>query len=202
MDVFKSVDTADRGGTRDASVCSRFYVAGLFIDVLAQFYDGELPPDLAEKTRYAKFRAFQIRDFIKRGVDPPPPPEPQGTAADADLVAEYSQIAAQGAVAIPAVAAPTTAHQGMPATASPTQPVVQPAPAPAQPQATVPPAAVRPLAPLAPLTAPQSPAPPKTHKEAAQRKLEFAISALDFADVPTAIRYLRETLEALDRATA
>lgn len=39
----------------------RYYISSLFFDVITQFYQGILPPDLEEKRKYAKYRAVQIK---------------------------------------------------------------------------------------------------------------------------------------------
>merc|ERR1740129_553197 len=75
LQVFGQVDSSDRAGLTDAGTAAQFYAASIFLDVCAQFYEGELPPDLQEKSRYAKFRAVQIRECIKQGLPPTLPPE-------------------------------------------------------------------------------------------------------------------------------
>merc|ERR1719188_504278 len=72
--VFDAADTKDRAGCGDAGVAHQFYVASQFVDACAQFFDGELPPDLQEKSKYAKYRAMQIRESVRQGVSPAPPP--------------------------------------------------------------------------------------------------------------------------------
>lgn len=96
--VFDGADAADhaaRDSTSQAAVFQKFYAAALFLDVCAQFYDGELPPDLAEKARYARFRVVQIRDGLKQGV----PSYPAG-----DVEASGAQ-SAQSSSFVPATAA-------------------------------------------------------------------------------------------------
>lgn len=85
--VFDGADAADhaaRDRESQAAVFQKFYAAALFLDVCAQFYDGELPPDLAEKARYARFRVVQIREGLKQGV----PSYPEAPSADAAASAE------------------------------------------------------------------------------------------------------------------
>jgi vacuolar protein sorting-associated protein VTA1 len=82
--VFSNTDAIDRNGDADASTASNFYVSSMFLDVCAQFYDGELPPDLEEKSKYAKYRAVQIRDCVKKGM-PITPPEPLVSSEASDL---------------------------------------------------------------------------------------------------------------------
>eukprot|EP00445_Apocalathium_hangoei_P010058 CAMPEP_0203883718 /NCGR_PEP_ID=MMETSP0359-20131031/27801_1 /ASSEMBLY_ACC=CAM_ASM_000338 /TAXON_ID=268821 /ORGANISM="Scrippsiella Hangoei, Strain SHTV-5" /LENGTH=183 /DNA_ID=CAMNT_0050804015 /DNA_START=43 /DNA_END=591 /DNA_ORIENTATION=+ len=81
--VFDGADAKDRAGQADATSKKQFYVAGQMLDACAQFYDGELPPDLMEKAKYAKFRCMQIHDCLRRGVPIDPPPAREGDAAAA-----------------------------------------------------------------------------------------------------------------------
>ena len=64
--VFANADRADRDSAvqpPDIALASRFYIAALFFDVLTQFHaDGQLPPDLEQKRKYAKYRTIQIRN--------------------------------------------------------------------------------------------------------------------------------------------
>merc|ERR1740138_11377 len=71
---FDTPDTADRAGATSATTAGQFYVASSFLEVCATFYNGEMPPDIAEKARYAKFRAVQIQQSLKQGLPVPPPP--------------------------------------------------------------------------------------------------------------------------------
>lgn len=95
LKVFDTADEADhaaRDSSSQGQVFQKFYAAALFLDVCAQFYDGELPPDLAEKARYARFRVVQIREGLRQGT----PSYPAAAAAPA----------APAAAAAPVVAAP------------------------------------------------------------------------------------------------
>lgn len=80
--VFEAADTSDRGGRTDKSTASNFWAAATLMDVCGQFYDGGAPPDLAEKVRYAKYRAVKIRDCIRQGIDPSPPQDELAAYAD------------------------------------------------------------------------------------------------------------------------
>jgi hypothetical protein len=66
LSVFANTDKADRDSDTqppDISFASRFYISALFFDVLSQFHsDGQLPPDLEQKRKYAKYRTMQIRN--------------------------------------------------------------------------------------------------------------------------------------------
>lgn len=117
LQIFDSADVKDRAGCGDAGVAHQFYVASQFVDACAQFFDGELPPDLQEKSKYAKYRAMQIRESVRQGVSPAPPPAGGSAAAPA--------APGSGAAAAEAAAAPPL----LPLAATPavTRPTLQPA---------------------------------------------------------------------------
>mmetsp|Transcript_12374 Transcript_12374/g.27497 ORF Transcript_12374/g.27497 Transcript_12374/m.27497 type:complete len:291 (+) Transcript_12374:58-930(+) len=206
LGLFDNADTTDRGGGLEGNsakvVASQFYVAGLFLDTLAQFYEGELPPDIAEKARYAKFRAGTIRNAVSKGLEVPPPPQSQGTSVEQELEEAWAAAQAQAAAAT----APSQTSQSPAMTAS--------APPPAAASPSLPPAPVAPAQGRAPPPAggypPQSAqrlsvastvaaARYQSPKDEAMRKLEFAISAIDFDDVQSAVHFLREALSELDK---
>jgi hypothetical protein len=66
LGIFANADKADRESPvqpPDISLAGRFYISSLFFDVLTQFHEnGQLPPDLDEKRKYAKYRTLQIRN--------------------------------------------------------------------------------------------------------------------------------------------
>lgn len=174
LQVFEAADAKDRAGTTDEASKKQFYVAGLFLDVCAQFYKGELPPDLAEKAKYGKFRALQIADCIKRGVDPSPekPPEAAAKSAEEDEEEAAMRLLMQGS-AVP------TAAAAAPAAAAPA------------PQAAASSSLFK-----------ASGGPPgglskEQARADAKRKCEFAAGALDFSDVASARRFLLEGLQLL-----
>ncbi|CAE7713149.1 LIP5 [Symbiodinium necroappetens] len=121
--VFDAADASDRSArdkTGQAAAVSKLYAAALFLDVCAQFHDGELPPDLAEKARYARFRVVQIREGLKQGI----PSYPNDPGAASGSLGEESETA---------VAGPSAAYAASPAApAAPCPPVAQcPSPMPA-----------------------------------------------------------------------
>lgn len=178
--VFDKVDSMDRAGTYNKSTCSMFYAAGVFLDVCAQFYDGELPPDLAEKSKYSKYRAVHILDCLKKGVAVTPPPAPAVDSLAAPSEAAWAAEAAPNA-GYPAAAAPV-------ATAS---------------------SAAAPLPVSAPVPVAHSSPPVRVGgggaisagpaaKAEGKRQAEFAASALDFDDAATARKCLLEALRHLE----
>merc|ERR1719443_718895 len=86
----------------EASTANTFYIASQFLEVCAQFYSGEMPPDLAEKSRYAKYRAVQIRDCMKKGLPLAPEPvvpaseEPAAASAPSDALPPPSEAPPSG----------------------------------------------------------------------------------------------------------
>lgn len=102
VSVFNNVDQADRAGQASAQTPQDFFIAVIFMEVCAQFYDGELPPDIAEKVRYAKYRIQTIRNCLRQGIPIEPPP---GAAAEAgDSAAAAAAPAAAAPAPVPAAA--------------------------------------------------------------------------------------------------
>lgn len=166
--VFDKSDSQDRSGLRDASTKRLYYVAGQMLDVCKQFYDNELPPDLAEKAKYAKWRCMAIHEALQQGVEPPPPPDvgPGGAGDEAAALAAMG-----GGAAFPSALGPPLA------------------PTAAQ--------AFAPAAYGAPPSAPPAFARGGISRVEAQKKAEFAASALDFGDVAGGRRFLLEALHHL-----
>jgi len=74
LGIFANTDKADRESPEqppDISLAGRFYISSLFFDVVSQFHEhGQLPPDLEEKRKYAKYRTLQIRNRKPLDVEP------------------------------------------------------------------------------------------------------------------------------------
>lgn len=193
LQVFDGAEAADRSGQSDANTASHFYMASLFVDACAQFYGGELPPDLFEKSKYAKYRAMHIRDCLKRGAIPDAPLASEALAGDA--VAAPADAPAAFPAASPALAAPYPSA----ALAAPYPSAAASAAAPsARAPAAAPAAGGATLAPS--VAALQGNAPARTlHVDGdACKKLQFASAALDFGDVATARGLLVEALTELE----
>ena len=115
FDVAEAADRSAKDKNGQAAAVSKLYAAALFLDVCAQFYDGELPPDLAEKARYARFRVVQIREGLKQGI----PSYPSGTESDASTTAAalatgYAASSSSAAApAAPAVQQPAQSASGV-----------------------------------------------------------------------------------------
>mmetsp|Transcript_7014 Transcript_7014/g.12998 ORF Transcript_7014/g.12998 Transcript_7014/m.12998 type:complete len:267 (+) Transcript_7014:56-856(+) len=181
LGMFKKVDEADRAGSTDANTASQFYIAGLFLDACAQFHGGEMPPDLQSMSKYAKFRAVQIRDCVKQGIQPTPPPAVSSSSCSDAFEANGSGEPSAATSAVPAPSAPPLAAYQ----ASPSVPAMTP-PALAVPRAGY------------PQGVPQQATNPFLQKGNAREQLEFSIAALDEYDVETARQHLFKALSLLE----
>ncbi|KAJ2618343.1 hypothetical protein EV177_000062 [Coemansia sp. RSA 1804] len=76
--VFAKADTEDREMRATRTTARNFIVASQFLQIVAAF--GPLPDDVAEKIRYAKWRAAEILRAIREGRQPS---APSGAAAAA-----------------------------------------------------------------------------------------------------------------------
>ena len=83
QDLFARADEADRRGPADMKVGRAFHAASVVIDVCRQF--GDLPSDLHDKHKYARWRFVEIAKAAKEGRAPAPPPDIGGDALFADL---------------------------------------------------------------------------------------------------------------------
>mmetsp|Transcript_2148 Transcript_2148/g.4481 ORF Transcript_2148/g.4481 Transcript_2148/m.4481 type:complete len:327 (-) Transcript_2148:492-1472(-) len=90
QELFIRADDADRAGRSDLRTGKAFLAAANVLETCKQF--GELPADLAEKVKYAKFRFVEIAKATKEGRPPQPPrgtepqphqPEPSAAALEA-----------------------------------------------------------------------------------------------------------------------
>mmetsp|Transcript_33176 Transcript_33176/g.56765 ORF Transcript_33176/g.56765 Transcript_33176/m.56765 type:complete len:299 (-) Transcript_33176:101-997(-) len=78
LSVFEKADDEDRAGAADKATAKLFYAAGTFFDILEQF--GDIPPEIVEKRKYAKWKATEILNSIKNGVKPTPGGYGEGVA--------------------------------------------------------------------------------------------------------------------------
>mmetsp|Transcript_27799 Transcript_27799/g.39170 ORF Transcript_27799/g.39170 Transcript_27799/m.39170 type:complete len:194 (-) Transcript_27799:77-658(-) len=186
-----------------------FYAASQFFDVLKLF--GELSPDVVEKQKYAKWKAANINSCLKKGITPKPgpptqendqqpnSPQPSHTPQTPDTNSQF-----QTFPSIPTVPAVPT---------MPTPPIfdIQPGHTLQQSNTTVTPTISNlptNLAPTTRQTPPQTAAPivqPSSGSftpsyqdvELATKHAKFAVSSLQFEDVPSAVKFLKLALKNL-----
>ena len=170
LSVFANADKADRESEiqpPDVALASRFYIAALFFDVLTQFHSGgQLPPDLEQKRKYAKYRTIQIRN-----------------RQPLEVVADQITISAP-------VVEPST--------------VIRPEPAKNAPAASKKPVATSSFQYADDAESPRSyntktSSPHSIDTSSAKRKLQQAISAIDFGDYATAAALSLEAAHLLGR---
>uniref|UniRef100_A0A7S0NUH5 Vta1/callose synthase N-terminal domain-containing protein n=1 Tax=Calcidiscus leptoporus TaxID=127549 RepID=A0A7S0NUH5_9EUKA len=88
QELFMRADDADRAGRSNLNTGKAFLAAANVLETCKQF--GDLPADLAEKVKYAKFRFVEIAKATKegraaappRGTEPSEPSEPSRASAD------------------------------------------------------------------------------------------------------------------------
>jgi len=73
LKIFSKADNEDRAGNATKTTAQAFYASAIFLDVLKQF--GELVPELEERQKYAKWKAADITRCIKAGIKPKSGPE-------------------------------------------------------------------------------------------------------------------------------
>ncbi|KAJ1766954.1 hypothetical protein LPJ74_005624 [Coemansia sp. RSA 1843] len=76
LKIFAKADTEDRSMRAGKVTARNFIVASQFLQIIASF--GELPEDIAEKIKYAKWRAAEILKAIREGRAPAPVPDNGG----------------------------------------------------------------------------------------------------------------------------
>ena len=215
--IFAKADALDRGGgagrTKTAKTAKMLYVASVFFEILHQFPNAPDEDTLA-KQRYAAWRAGELSACAREGKTPPPPPgeaetpdvsETEGwtrAAIGGDAVSSRLEENADGVDTPPPPAAYT------PPSAPPALPDVSEMEA--RPRARGDADArevTRVGTSFANAATPSPPArlPPVTYAEnicissvaEAQKHAKFAVSALGFEDVPTAIENLQRALALL-----
>lgn len=184
---FNQCDAIDRRGMADKTTAAKYYVAITFFEACAQFYGGELPPDLVEKKKYSAYRATEIMRCLKAGTAITPPPDAPALESAPTGVLPSVATAAPEPTSLPAPApTPEPAPKPQfvpfvpPAAATQPSPTPQPAPAPI----SIPPVVAGSAA-------------PAQVKADAKKKAEFAASALEFNDTAGAQKFLQEALQLL-----
>lgn len=177
------------------NVVKAFYTAGILFDILSQF--GQLSDDIAEKRKYAKWKAAYIHNCLKSGDIPAPGP-PKDLESNDHLIhkslvegfddSEKSTPAPSG-FDLPGESVPGPSNEEEP----PRAPVVTPTtPAPATP--TIP---VTPSFPTTPAASGSTNLTP-VQIEKAQKYCKWAASALTYEDVKTAVDNLHKALKLLE----
>lgn len=170
-----------------------FQIAAQFLEVLSVF--GEVGDEIEERIRYAKWKTTDIMKALNEGRVPTPgPPGAEAPTSDARGGAAEAHSEPQALSNLPSSLPSLTGSYGADQRASPP---------------AAPPVHERPAA--AVLTEPLSPVPPPAaaglgatgcdpvQLAAAERHTRYATSALQFEDVPTAIRELEHALDILRR---
>ncbi|GFZ04962.1 hydroxyproline-rich glycoprotein family protein [Actinidia rufa] len=223
LNVFAKADKQDRAGRADLNTAKTFYAASIFFEIVNQF--GELQPDLEQKQKYAVWKAADIRKAMKEGRKPVPGP-PGGdkdlsilsnTSGEYDL--EPSRIDPTikpspepdpsprfTEASLPTVPSNYPSyHQGTDATHStPPAPTTTNYPPPAQYNSSSRNGTVSEPAPAPTKTyhydSNYEPSPEKIAE--AHKAARFAVGALAFDDVSTAVDYLKKSLELLTNPSA
>ena len=182
QDLFQRADDADRAGRSDLRTGKAFLAASHIFDVCKQFE--ELPADISEKAKYAKWRFVEIAKATKEGRPPAPPRGDPPAEAEPPPPAEGAPPPPMPADAVP----PPVGHQASPGmSALPQAPQAMPA-VPAMPAAPAPAAAFAPMPGFKPTRA---------AIQEAQRVVQQASSALAFQDSDTATQKLLLALNLL-----
>eukprot|EP00004_Rigifila_ramosa_P012566 TRINITY_DN2728_c0_g1_i2.p1 TRINITY_DN2728_c0_g1~~TRINITY_DN2728_c0_g1_i2.p1 ORF type:complete len:299 (-),score=76.87 TRINITY_DN2728_c0_g1_i2:9-779(-) len=202
--IFDVADAQDRTGNATKETATNFYVAQTLFESLKLF--GPLSHSVEERAKYAKWKAVEITKALKSGVKPQPGPPP--TAAASIPPQTNTPVGAPAPFIATTPIAATTPYSAPIAAAAPyLAPAPAPAPASAPKPAPVVPAAAHAQASTqqraAALAAVQATAGVTTAGvdtaaiTEAQRFARFAVSALQFEDVPTAVKNLRLALQTL-----
>ena len=189
LGIFANADKADRDSPTqppEINLAGRFYVSSLFFDVLTQFHpDRVLPPDLEEKRRYAKYRTLQIRN--RKPLDAP---------------AEEPTAAPVVQSKLPISSKPSTHSSGFQyadsGSESGSPPKPSPPAAPRQATSSSRPPTRAPSV-VVPVEAPATQGGAISHSNAqlAKKRLQQAISAIDFEDYATACALSVESMKLL-----
>ncbi|KAK2715299.1 vacuolar protein sorting-associated protein VTA1 homolog [Artemia franciscana] len=191
MKLFTWADTEDRAAHFNKNVVKAFYTSGIVMDVLETF--GEVGLDISEKRRYAKWKATYLHNCLKNGETPiagPPTDElelfsePQGNAYGGETKDYQTPFAPdQGRTGWPSVPemnqTPTPAERRQPVTPA------------YEPQAVIPP-----YVPVQPSPSMHQTPDPEIIKKV-EKYCRFTMSALNYDDVPEAIKNLELALRLL-----
>lgn len=104
--VEADVAAAMGSDSADASLHTQLYVSSLFLEVLAQFHDGTLPPQIHQASQYAKTRSVHLLQCVKSGSKPHLPAPPVLPQLQSRLAAASAQVPSMPPAAPPAAAQP------------------------------------------------------------------------------------------------
>ncbi|GLV38797.1 Vesicle trafficking 1 [Carabus blaptoides fortunei] len=206
LKLFKYADEQDRAENYGKNVVKAFYTAGILMDVLTSF--GELSEDIAEKRKYAKWKAAYIHNCLKAGEQPVSGPMANSDENDDDFTPVNNS---SNADSVPSNEGPIDSYTGGPGwnnfpsepTPPPSFPGVSP---PTLPSVS---AQVVPTTPFVPTPAPAPavvPTPTMTFPTTttatldaeqiskAQKYCKWALSALNYDDIKSAIENLQKAL--------
>ena len=196
LEIFDKADRADRSGSRGITTAKMYYAASIFFNVLRQFdEDGELEGTIAQKQKYAEWRAAEIMKAERQGVQASAPPEDDVDQRVGDAEASFSGTEEPTAPG-------STAEVRMPPPPPPPPPHMVASTSSGPPAGVTSTPAVAPRAPAAPgpSGAPPGVRPPTIDIGSiadAHRHAKNAVSALGFDDVHTAVESLTRALEIL-----
>lgn len=168
------------------------------MDVLSQF--GQLSEDIAEKRKYAKWKAAYIHNCLKSGDTPAPGP-PKDLESNDHLIHKSlvegfddnneKSTPSPSDTDLPGQSAPGGSNVPPPSTPSPTTPSIPTTP-------TIAPAAAPTIVPSTPPVASGSVSLSADQMEKAQKYCKWAASALTYDDVKTAVDNLHKALRLLE----
>lgn len=174
------VDSAAGGATGLEARARRLERAAIYLDLLAQFHDGALPPSLAEASQYAHDRSGHILGCLLSSTVPEPPKPPRLTMSTtlttgAKVVSGTSEAPASIQASQPPVQPPSRASAAQPSTMRPAAPA---------------PAAV-----VAPAVLAMSTSKRKTE---AKKRADLAANCVEADDHAGACKLIREALALLE----
>lgn len=214
--LFQNADDADRNGQSNLQTAKVFKAASYVLEATAQF--GELPADISEKIKYAKYRTVEIARAVKEGREPEPPrkteeddgggevddqssPDQKGSDEPPSYLDLPSGDVQNGAAqpALYSASSQLPSYIDLPSVASPTRSAAQPPVAPQLPVAPQPPVAPQQLPAVHP---PPGFKPATKQMVEASRLCSTAMSALQFQDSTNAVNQLMEALRLLTQPVA
>ncbi|KAL7751589.1 hypothetical protein RI367_003053 [Sorochytrium milnesiophthora] len=211
LKIFLNADNEDRAGKASRKTAKTFLAASIFLDLLHVF--GEINPEIEEKIKYSKWKAADIVKALKEGRVPmagPPASQDEeqelnALMSDANNHDQQQQQQQQQHFDVPQEHLPPP---GNPFQAGHFTSAVEPSRYNAPPPVAPPMSSSSPALPPRTPVAASAPTPagsyqlqyhPQTLSQA-QKYSRFAISALEYEDVPTAVSNLQKALALLQVA--